>query len=86
MLEGGRRNRDRITIPNRSYGVVIKPEPIYRYPEGHPCHGCVFTFQINNPSCLTGGFPDTQNCANAFFKKMQTSHKKGGDMAQGVSE
>ena len=85
MFEGGHRNRERITIPNRNYGVAIKPEPIYRYPEGHPCHGCVFTLKIGNPSCLTGGFPDTINCANAFYRKMQAGHKAGMDKERGVS-
>jgi len=70
LFEGGYRNGEKITVPNRGYGVVIKPEPIYQYPENHPCHGCVFIFQVNKPSCLTGSYPDTENCINAFYKKM----------------
>ena len=70
LFEGGRRNSEKIRVPNRGYGVVIMPEPIYKYPEGHPCYGCVFTFKINKPSCLTGEYPDTENCINAFYKRM----------------
>jgi hypothetical protein len=71
LFEGGYRNREKITVPNKGYGVVIKPEPIYEYPKDHPCHGCVFTLQANVPSCMTGNYPDTENCINAFYKKMQ---------------
>ena len=70
MFEEGYRTSEKITVPNRGYGVVIVPEPVYKYPESHPCHGCVFTFKINKPSCLTGEYPDTENCINAFYKKM----------------
>lgn len=75
MFEGGYRNREKITIPNKGYGVVIMPEPVYQYPKGHPCYGCVFIFQSRNPSCLTGSYPDTENCPNAFYKKMQARQK-----------
>jgi len=75
LFEGGYNNREKITVPNRGYGIVIMPEPTYKYPKGHPCYGCVFTFQINKPSCLTGSYPDTENCINAFHKKIQTRHK-----------
>ena len=70
MFEGGYKNRKKITAPNRGYGVLEKPEPIYRYPESHPCYGCVFVFHINKPSCMTGAHPDADNCINAFYKKM----------------
>ena len=75
MFEGGYRNREKITVPNRGYGIVIKPEPIYKHPEGHPCHGCVFVFQVNKPSCLNGSYPDTENCINAFYKKMMARQR-----------
>ena len=75
MFEGGYRNRERITVPNKSYGVVIMPEPVYEYPEGHPCCGCLFTFRVNKPSCLTGCYPDTENCSNAFYKKIQAKNR-----------
>ena len=74
-MKGGYRNRDRITIQNKGNGVVIMPEPIYKYPKDHPCHGCVFTFQINKPSCMSGSYPDTENCINAFHKKMLARHR-----------
>jgi len=76
LFEGGYRNREKITVPNKGYGVVIKPEPIYEYPEGHPCHGCVFIFKINKPSCMTGSYPDTENCINAFYKKIQARQRE----------
>lgn len=75
MFEGGYRNREKITVPNRGYGIVIMPEPIYKHPKGHPCYGCVFTFVASKPSCLTGSYPDTENCINAFYKKMQARHR-----------
>jgi hypothetical protein len=75
MFEGGYRNRAKITVPNKGYGVVITPEPRYKYPENHPCHGCVFVLHINKPSCMTGSSPDSGNCINAFYKKMLARHK-----------
>jgi len=75
MFEGGYRNNEKITTPNKGYGVVIMPEPIYKYPKDHPCHGCVFTFHTNKPSCMTGRYPDTENCINAFYKKLLARHK-----------
>ena len=74
MFERGCKNREKIIFQHRGCGVVIMPEPICKYPEGHPCHGCVFTFKTGQPSCLTGSYPDTENCINAFYKKMQTRH------------
>jgi hypothetical protein len=65
------RLRRKITVPNKGYGVVIEPESDYKYPEGHPCHGCVFIFRASKPSCLTGDYPDAENCVNAFYKKIQ---------------
>lgn len=75
MFEGGYRNHEKITVPNKGYGVVIMPEPVYEYPAGHPCRGCPFTFRTSKPSCLTGSYPDTENCVNAFYKKLQAKHK-----------
>jgi hypothetical protein len=75
LFEGGRRNRDKIHTPYKGYGVVIMPEPIYKYPKDHPCYGCVFVFQVNAPSCMTGGYSDKSNCINAFYKKMQARWK-----------
>jgi hypothetical protein len=75
LFEGGYRNREKITVPNRNYGVVIMPEPLYKYPKGHPCYGCVFVFKTGGPSCLTGCWPDTENCTNAFYRKIQAQHK-----------
>jgi hypothetical protein len=75
MFEGGYRNGEKIYTPNKGYGVVIMPEPIYQHPEGHPCHGCVFIFQTNKASCLTGSYPDTANCPNAFNKKLQARRR-----------
>ena len=69
MFEGGYRNREKITVPHKNYGVVITPEPIYKYPKEHPCYGCVFVFQVNKPSCMTGK-SDPENCINAFYKKI----------------
>ena len=71
MFEGGYKSRVPITVPNRGYGVTIMPEPIYKYPKDHPCYGCVFVFQTSRPSCLTGDYPDTENCINTFYKKIQ---------------
>jgi hypothetical protein len=71
VFEGGRRNREKIHTPNKGYGVVIMPEPVYKYPKDHPCYGCVFVFQVNTPSCMTGSYPDRQNCSYALYKKMQ---------------
>ena len=73
MFEGGYKNHEKIHAPNKGYGVVLKPEPVYQYSEGHPCHGCVFVFHANKPSCMTGGRPD--NCINAFYKKMQARNR-----------
>jgi hypothetical protein len=70
MFEGGYRNREKIFTPNKGYGVVIMPESVYKYPKNHPCHGCVFLFQINKPSCMSGSSPDTENCVNALYKKI----------------
>jgi hypothetical protein len=71
MFEGGYRNREKIITPNKGHGVVaFKPDPVYQFPEGHPCHGCVFTFNENLPSCMTGRCPDTDQCVNAFYKKL----------------
>ena len=75
MFEGGYRNREKITTPHKDYGVVIMPEPIYKYPENHPCHGCVFGFHINKPSCMSGSYPNRDNCAYAFYKKIMARHK-----------
>lgn len=52
MFEGGYKNHVPITVPNRGYGVIIKTEPVYKHPKGHPCFGCVFVFQTSNPSGL----------------------------------
>ena len=90
LFEGGYRSREKIYTPNKGCGVVIMPEPIYQYPEGHPCHGCVFIFQINKPSCLTGSYSDTENCINAFYKKMQArwraDYKKRLEQSQNNNE
>ena len=91
LFEGGYRNREKITVPNKGYGVVIMPEPVYEYPAGHPCRGCPFTFRTSEPSCLTGSYPgrlgeqqsgfcsatnpDTENCVNAFYKKILARHR-----------
>jgi len=75
LFEGGYRNHEKITVPNKGYGVVIMPEPIYEFPIGHPCRGCPFTFRTSKPSCLTGSYPDTENCVNAFYKKIQARHR-----------
>ncbi len=77
MFDGGYRNGDKINTPNKGYGVVIMPEPAYKHPEGHPCHGCVFTFQANKPSCLTGSYPNTDDCPNALYKRIQARQKEG---------
>jgi hypothetical protein len=73
LFEGGRRNGEKIHTPYKGYGVVIMPEPIYKYPKDHPCYGCVFVFQVNTPSCMAGGCPD--NCSYALYKKMQARWK-----------
>ena len=75
MFEGGHRSRAKIAIPNRGYGVAIGPEPVYQYPEGHPCHGCFSTFQVNKPSCMSGSYPDAENCPNAFYRRIQARQK-----------
>jgi hypothetical protein len=79
MIEGGYKNHEKITIRNRGYGVVVIPEPVYQYPEGHPCHGCAFVFQVNKPSCPSGSYPDTENCPTAFYRKIQNRHKAAYD-------
>ena len=86
MFEGGYRNRERIMVPSKGHGVVIMPEPVYQYPKNHPCCGCVFTFHINKPSCLTGGHPDTENCINALYKKIQAQHRAESEKRQKESE
>jgi hypothetical protein len=77
LFDGGYRNREKITVPNRNYGVVIMPGPIYKYPKGHPCYGCVFVFKTSRPSCLAGCRPDTENCVNTFYRKMLSRHQAG---------
>jgi hypothetical protein len=77
MFEGGYKNREEITVSNRNRGVVIMPEPIYQYPEGHPCHGCIFTLWTSGPSCLTGDYPDTGNCINTFYGNIQARWRTG---------
>ncbi|MCX7748225.1 MAG: hypothetical protein N2645_15265 [Clostridia bacterium] len=47
--------------------LVIVPEPVYRYPEGHPCYGCTYTFQVNRPSCIIGAKPG--KCSLRKFEK-----------------
>jgi len=65
----------RFIFPNRSYGVAITQEPFYQYPEGHPCYGCTFVFKSSKPSCMTGSYPDTKNCINAFYKKITAQRR-----------
>ena len=79
MTEGGHKNREKITIPNRDYGIVIKPEPVYQHPEGHPCHGCVFVLQVNKPSCLSGSYPNTEDCPTTFYRRIRIRHKAAHD-------
>lgn len=75
MSEGVYETHKKISFPMKSYGVVIKPEPVYQFPETHPCHGCVFILRINKPNCMTGSYPDTKNCVNAFYKKLISKQK-----------
>jgi len=75
MFEGGYRNNEKITVPNIGCGVVIMPEPVYKYPKDHPIYVCVFIFRISKPSCMSGGCPDTKNCINAFYKKIQARQR-----------
>jgi len=42
----------------QNFGVVILPTKKFKYPRGHPCHGCVYTFEIEKPSCSLGTSPD----------------------------
>ena len=75
MFEGGYRNRAKIYTPNKGYGVAMSPEPIYKYPKDHPCYGCVFGFHVNKPSCMSGSYPNSENCANALYKKILARQK-----------
>jgi len=61
----------RVPLTHERYGnTTIRPESAYQFREGHPCHGCLFTLKTQNPSCMTGRYPDANNCINAFYKKM----------------
>ena len=73
--KGWKHNRQIMLIDTSKYGVMIMPEPIYEYPEGHPCRGCPFIFQISTPSCMFGSNPETDDCPNAFYKKIQARQR-----------
>ncbi|MCL2189182.1 MAG: hypothetical protein FWC16_09710 [Defluviitaleaceae bacterium] len=84
MFEGGYKNKQKIIAPNKGYGVLVKPTPMYEWPADHPgrmgeqdakrptspCYGCAFTFNENKPSCMTGEYPDTENCTNTYYNKI----------------
>lgn len=56
-------------IGGRSYGIrTIEQRTDYRYPEGHPCHGCPYTFPTIKPSCTMGGGPE--DCPWTFYKHL----------------
>lgn len=51
--------RNKLPIFYSSTGVLSnKPEPIYQYPEGHPCFGCPYTLNASVPSCM---FPNRRD-------------------------
>lgn len=74
-MNGFYKNRIPIIVETSKYGVTIMPEPVYKFPKGHPCHGCVFIFQTSKPSCITGSYPDSDNCINTFHKKLLAKHE-----------
>lgn len=49
-------------------GVSIRPQPVFSYPQGHPCHGCPYTFRTDKPSCIMGGRPG--DCAWYFYRRI----------------
>jgi len=69
------RNSVLMTVETGSLGVVVEPDVPCKLPQIHPCHGCIFTLGTNHTICMTGKYPDTENCINAFFKKIQTRQR-----------
>lgn len=67
----GYASRGFTTATSKSYGVTVLPDPIYEYPEGHPCHGCVFRMKVNKPRCMAGSDPSTGDCVNAMFRRIK---------------
>lgn len=62
--------RNKQLVSGKHHGIrLAAPTTNYRYPAGHPCHGCPFTFPTPTPSCTMGGGPT--DCPWAFYKKMQ---------------
>ena len=47
-----------VSIPKGFHGLLLLPERIHKYPDGHPCQGCPFTFHTAIPSCM---FPDRKD-------------------------
>ena len=70
-----RRNGNPIIIDTSEYGVTVTPAPDYKPPAGNPCEGCVFTFKTDVPSCMTGRYPDTDNCP--YSKKNRRRGRNG---------
>jgi len=54
-------------------GVSIRPQPVFSYPKGHPCHGCPYTFRTDKPSCTMGGRPG--DCAWYFYRRLMEKPK-----------
>lgn len=76
MLKGWKKNGISMIVDTSKYGVTIMPdEKTYKFPEGHPCRGCPFTFQVNKPSYMFGSYPNTDDCPNAFYKKIQSRQR-----------
>jgi len=69
MFTDRRKNGLPMVIDTSGYGVVIEPEAQYRFPKGHPCCGCVFILKSSKPICMTGKYPDTENCIYAYYKR-----------------
>lgn len=56
-------------IGARTHGIrTIELCTDYRYPQGHPCHGCPYTFPTDKPSCTMGGEPE--DCPWTFYKRL----------------
>lgn len=54
-------------------GVSIRPQPVFSYPKGHPCHGCPYTFRTDTPSCMMGGKPG--DCVWYFYRRLTGRQK-----------
>lgn len=62
MCQISAENRNTVTAISSGLGVTVIPAPDYKPPKGHPCEGCVFTLKTDVPTCMTGRYPDVENC------------------------